>query len=280
MFGLPPQEPRKFDRFFFQLGSKSDGALQEVASYLGELGEKLALFEVYKKSVDLDPELLERFFELLVDIVLACVAAIKHFRKHGVNLAIGFASWNSIDKQFSKTLQSFTHRIEHLRQLVEAHQLTEMSLKQNEVLETLGQHALQTNALQEAVRLPYYQLPFGRNPTFFGRTSVLNELQDVLKSSDVGHSIRSVALWGTGGIGKSQVALEYANLQIQANCQLVLWLPAQTETDMSRALVQAASQVHPSGYEEGMSADRMRYIMWNWLQTTGKSFAYFLPSCT
>ena len=253
-----------------QLGSRSDDALQEVTKYLGELSEKLALFEVYKSRVDLDPELLERFFGLLVDLVLACAVAIKHFRKHRVSEAITFASWSNVDRQFSKTLQEFTHRIEHLRQLVEAYNLTQIRLKQNEVLESLSRHSLRSDNPQEVAHLPYYQLPFGRNHAFFGRTKVLGELQNVLKPSTAGHSIRSAALWGTGGIGKSQVALEYANLQIQAKCRLVIWLPAQTETDMSRALVQAASQVRPPGYEEGMSAERTRFIMWNWLQTTGE----------
>ena len=252
-----------------QLGSRSDDALQEVTNYLRELSEKLALFEVYRSRVDLDPELIETFFGLLVDLVLACAIAIKHFRKNGVNQVLSFASWTNVDRQFSKTLQEFTHRIEHLRQLVEAYNLTQIRLKQDELLESLGRHSLEPNSPQEAAYLPYYQLPFVRNHAFFGRTKVLNELQDVLKPSNAGNSIRSVAVWGSGGIGKSQVALEYANLQIQSDCRLVIWLPAQTGTDVSRALVQAASQVRPPGYEEGMSAERTRFMMWNWLQTTG-----------
>ena len=258
--------------FTLQLGSKSDDAMQEVSKYLVELSEKLALFEVYKTRVDLDPQLLERFFGLLVDLVLACAIAIKHFRKNGFNTAFSFASWTNVETQFSKTLQEFTHRIEHLRQLAEANNLIEIRLKQTEVLESLSRHSLQPHTPQGDAHLPYYQLPFGRNHAFYGRTSVLKELEDALKASNAGHSIRSVALWGAGGIGKSQVALEYANLQVQANCRLVIWLPAQTETDMSRALVQAASQVRPPGYEDGMTAERTRFMMWNWLQTTGEKF--------
>lgn len=251
------------------MGSRSDDALQEIAKYLGELSEKLALFEVYRTSTELDPDLFEKFFGLLVDIVLACSSAIKHFRRNGVTgIALGLASWNNVEKQFSKTLQDLTSRVEHLRQMVEAHHLTELSLKQNEVLESLSRYGL--NTPQEAAHLPYFQLPFGRNPAFFGRTALLNDIQVVLKSSEAAGRIRSVALWGTGGIGKSQVALEYANMQIQAKCRLVLWLPAQSETEMSRALVQAANNVRPPGFEEGMSAERTRFMMWNWLQTTGE----------
>lgn len=243
--------------------------MREIATYLGELSEKIELFEVYKKSVDLEPEVLDKFFGILVDIAIAGASAIKYFRKNDINRALALGTWSNVDRQFSRTLQDFAARIDHLKQLVEAHQLTEMNLKQNEVLESLSRHSI-ADGQRQAANLPYYQLPFGRNPSFYGRTRILNEISDLLKPSNAGQSIRSVALWGTGGIGKSQTALEYANFQIQAKCQLVLWLPAQTESDMSRALVNAASHVRPPGYEEGMTADRIRLTMWNWLQTTGK----------
>jgi hypothetical protein len=250
----------------FKLGSRSDDALREVAKYLDELSAQIELFEVYRKSLDLDPDLLERFFGLLVDLVLAAAKAIKYFRKHDISLS----SWNHVNKEFSQSLQDFAARIEHLRKLVEAHKLTEMSLKQDEMVQSLSKYNLQSNIQREAAGLPYYQLPFARNPAFFGRTSLLGEVHRVLETSSAGRSLRSVALWGTGGIGKSQIALEYANTQIQANCQLVLWIPAQTETDISRALVHAANQVRPPGYEEKFSAERIRFLMWNWLQTTGE----------
>ncbi|UKZ53095.1 hypothetical protein TrVGV298_006883 [Trichoderma virens] len=252
-----------------QLGSRSDEALRDVTQYLLELSDKIELFEVYRRSVDLDPELLDRFFAILVDLLLAGAMAIKHFRKND-GRTIGLASWDNINNQFSKNLQNFSSRIEHLRRLVEARQITEMSLKQEGVLQSLRTHNLEP---KEAASLPYWQLPFGRNPSFFGRADLLDEIRNALvTSADEPQSVRSVALWGIGGIGKSQVALEYANKQIQEECQLVLWIPSQTAMDMSRALVHAAGQVRPPGYEENMSAERIRFLMWNWLQTTDTSW--------
>jgi hypothetical protein len=245
--------------------------LRDVAQYLCELSDNIELFEVYRKSVDLDPELYSRFFAILVDVVLAGAAAIKHLRKNDYR-AIGLSSWDNVLKQFSKNLQNFAARIEHLRQLVKAHQVTEMSLKQEEVLESLRAYNLHHHSPshQSSANLPYYQLPFGRNPGFFGRTRILDRIREALVSADSNQSIRSIALWGIGGIGKSQVALEYASRQVLEKCPLVLWIPAQTATDMSRALVTAAGQVRPPGFEESMTAEQMRFLMWNWLQTTGE----------
>ncbi|KAK4208503.1 hypothetical protein QBC37DRAFT_431898 [Rhypophila decipiens] len=243
-----------------ELGVRSDDTLRDVIQYLGELSDNIELFEVYRRSVDLDPELFGRFFAILVDLVLTAAGAIKQLRKNG--------SWDIVLKNFSKSLKDFSARIDHLRQMVEAHQVTEMSLKQDEVLQSLRRHNLQPQPSDKEANLPYYQLPFGRNPGFYGRTKLLGQIHDALESHGGEQTIRSIALWGIGGIGKSQVALEYANQQVLEKCPLVLWVPAQTATDMSRALVTAAGHVRPPGYEDTMSADRIRFLMWNWLQTT------------
>lgn len=157
-----------------------------------------------------------------------------------------------------------------------------MSLQQTEILESLSKYSI--TQPRETAKLPYYQLPFARNPNFFGRADVIQSINDALQGIDndgQGQLIRSVALWGTGGIGKSQIALEYANLQVLNKCQLVLWLPTQTEIDLSRALVHAANEIRPAWYEDGMPTERVRFLMWNWLQTTGKCAtpSIYCPTC-
>ncbi|KAJ5959309.1 Tetratricopeptide-like helical [Penicillium vulpinum] len=251
------------------LGSKSEKAMEEIAGYLRDFSEQIELFQVYSdKSVQLEGEFMERFFSLLVDLLVAGALAIKHLRKHG---GITGTSWTNVNRQFTKAIQDFTHRLAHLRQLVEAHRITEMSLQQTELLESLSKYSITQR--KETAKLPYYQLPFARNHNFFGRADVIQSIHDALQeigNDGQGQQIRSVALWGTGGIGKSQIALEYANLQVLNKCQLVLWLPTQTEIDLSRALVHAASEIRPAWYEDGMPTERVRFLMWNWLQTTGK----------
>ncbi|KAL1894158.1 hypothetical protein Sste5346_005944 [Sporothrix stenoceras] len=108
-----------------QLSSRcdDDDALREITRYLSELSQKIELFEVYvqSKSIHLDPALLNRFFVLLVDLVVACARAIKIFRRNGgigtggggggggSTLVMARSSWNSsVQKNFAQLLQTFT----------------------------------------------------------------------------------------------------------------------------------------------------------------------------
>lgn len=258
-----------------QLACESEKALSEISQHFHELAEKLALFEEYTKSMEPDPELLRSFFDVLVDLVSDCAVAIKHFRKNDISKTVTLASWSTVNKQFSKTLQKLSDKIDHLRKLIKARQLTdltqkqsEMSLKQTEIIQMLYYNNLQSSAMPNTAQLPHYQLPFSRNHAFYGRVELLAQIQHVLVPEQHAPSIRSVALWGTGGIGKSQIALEYANLQMQSNCKLILWIPSETESEITKALVDAAQHIRPPGFEENSSPERTCLVMLNWLQTT------------
>lgn len=55
---------------------------------------------------------------------------------------------------------------------------------------------------------PVWMVPIGRNPNFVGRGAILKELSARLTPHpDI---VRSAVLYGLGGVGKTQIALEYA----------------------------------------------------------------------
>jgi len=68
-----------------------------------------------------------------------------------------------------------------------------------------------------------HNLPHPRNPYFTGRSRILEALA---RSLSAGHGAGAVrAVYGTGGTGKTQLALEYA-YRHQDAYQLIWWLPA------------------------------------------------------
>jgi tetratricopeptide (TPR) repeat protein/transcriptional regulator with XRE-family HTH domain len=72
---------------------------------------------------------------------------------------------------------------------------------------------------------PIWNVPQRRNPFFTGREQILAHLYSVFKSSKVTPSIQVQAISGLGGIGKTQIASEYAYRYCN-HYQALLWIDA------------------------------------------------------
>ena len=77
---------------------------------------------------------------------------------------------------------------------------------------------------------PIWNVPFSQNPNFTGREQTLAELYSVLLSNQPG--AWKEALWGMGGVGKTQIAVEYA-YRHKAEYEIVWWLRSEEPTTLS-----------------------------------------------
>ena len=80
-----------------------------------------------------------------------------------------------------------------------------------------------------------------RNASFTGRNFVLEHLRDQLVTKAVS-VVLPVALHGLGGVGKTQVALEYAH-RFKADYDLVWWVDAEEPEQINRSLAELAGRL-------------------------------------
>jgi transposase-like protein/transcriptional regulator with XRE-family HTH domain len=73
----------------------------------------------------------------------------------------------------------------------------------------------------------YWYVPHQRNPFFTGREAILHYVHEALGPESHVHSMRSFALTGLGGVGKTQTALEYAYRHAY-DYTAVFWIDAET----------------------------------------------------
>jgi tetratricopeptide (TPR) repeat protein len=102
---------------------------------------------------------------------------------------------------------------------------------------------------QSDTKLPRI-MPFERNPRFTGREPELSRLQELLGQESKEYTSRT-AIYGLGGVGKTQLAIElvYRTIENHKGC-LVFWIPATDSESLYHAYVDVAQQLNIPGCNE------------------------------
>ena len=112
---------------------------------------------------------------------------------------------------------------------------------------------------------PHWLVPLPRNPFFTGREEILEALHMQLHVEQVVALTQSYAIRGLGGIGKTQIALEYAyrhTLEYSA----IFWIDAETIEHIMSSLLRIAELLQ---LPERQEADQQRIVaaVQRWLNT-------------
>lgn len=108
----------------------------------------------------------------------------------------------------------------------------------------------------------YWNVPYRHNPYFLGRETVLQSLrQRLVSGAEVTALTQSIS--GLGGVGKTQVAVEYAH-RYGKYYTAVLWIPADSQEVATAACLQLATKI--LGLPKQQEAEHQIVEVKRWLQ--------------
>ncbi len=92
--------------------------------------------------------------------------------------------------------------------------------------------------------LPKFNVPHRRNPNFTGREEILDQLSERLQSGEPAALVQAIA--GLGGVGKTQIAAEYA-YRHQDTYEVVWWVRSEEPTTLAKDYADLAKAIdHPA----------------------------------
>lgn len=109
-------------------------------------------------------------------------------------------------------------------------------------------------------------VPYDRNPYFTGRADLLETLARELSKKPNSYTHR-VSLYGLGGVGKTQIALEYAYSH-KAEYNYVFWISGVDQAHLFSGFGDIAKNIHCVEQIPGQSAADLAQAVLKWLRET------------
>jgi hypothetical protein len=114
-------------------------------------------------------------------------------------------------------------------------------------------------------------IPSELNPRFWGRSDALEAVKATLDPERNTENLRSFALYGMGGVVKTQIALEYANRN-RERYDTILWIAAENTISLGQSIRDIARVLGLSKNEEDMQDTVAASLkVKGWLKDTRKS---------
>lgn len=186
-------------------------------------------------------------------------------------------AWDTITATYHAALQNIDEAVKRVEQVAI------LAERQSQIIDLANFKKALSLRESEEVRLKAITcntIPVARNKRFFGREEIINTLDEVLRPTPSSSGMCSVAIYGLGGVGKIQIALEYAWSR-RGLYDAVLWIPAETTLAVEQSMNDTALAVlNLPGVETGATKQNTVLFM-NWLKFTGTYTLFcYLPTGT
>jgi hypothetical protein len=221
---------------------------------------------LYEQELPLTDTLENALLVMYTEIIVFYAHAIAFFRNNP-NIDKSRNAWSQFSNDFSKVLDNLRN---YSRRVDEIADMIRLSKETHSAETVVAMNSLK-NFLFQDEKLPCYVIPYGLNLRFFGRSQETRTLKDALDAKEDAATLRVIAICGLGGVGKTQLALNYVNTAMKSY-DAIAWVHADTQTKLIQSLASFATKLglpKVGGREDDyQSVQKVR----DWLNTSGKSF--------
>ncbi|KAI0115622.1 hypothetical protein GGR51DRAFT_503594 [Nemania sp. FL0031] len=239
------------------------GPLNRITKWLEKIGHKLRASNDCSGNITDFEKVKGDTVEVNKEIVILWLNVIMTFRNQGNGRDHDDGAWEALTKMYNEAYQTIDEAVGRIEKVAEMAERQARAMKEI----TMFQRILSLESKQDGANLPCNNLPVAENNRFFGRQDILRRLEDHLTPCDTHSRLSSIALYGLGGIGKTQIALAYAYQKLEA-LDAIFWISAEdsysVQLSFSSIAVDALKlpNARAQAYQENM------ILVQNWLQNT------------
>lgn len=221
--------------------------LPEIIDMLENLQNALPRMQQYEPELPMTDTLEKALIDMYSEIIVFCAHAITFFRNNP-NVVKNRHAWSQFSRDFAVVIANVRKSSRKVDEVADMIRLS----KEMQTAETVAAiKDLQTLRIWDPASLPCYAIPYGFNLRFFGRENELNILKEPLDPPPEVSRLRAIGVHGLGGVGKSQLALHYANTSMD-KYQVIAWIPSETQIKIVQAFSSLSNNL---GLSDGTNED-------------------------
>ena len=205
---------------------------------LEEVSASLPRLKAYENALPADQPLQESLVDLYTEVICFYARAIHFFHKYSHAWLVK-AHLTTMRDDFSQTVGRIRRLSSSISIEIETARMRSERLKYGEVLNLMDETS--SNSRWKSYppqKKQFYYVPIEKSSQFSGRDHILEALSSALNPQST-TQLQSCALYGLGGVGKTETALQY----IAANRDLfeaVFWIAADNVISIGHSFLEVA----------------------------------------
>ena len=205
--------------------------------------------------------------DMYTEIIIFCARAITFFRNNP-NVGRSRHAWSQFNSEFLRTVASLRDLSRRVDEEADIIRMTRESSSAEMIHVMKG---LKETDISDDIKLPCHVIPNGLNPRFFGRAEEVAAVKSTLDPHDNGGQLQDLAIHGLGGVGKTQLALHYANTSLKLY-DAIAWIPSETQIKMTQGLLNFAKKLGLTKGDDAKDDNNASVKVRDWLNTSSCRF--------